>query len=599
MVWVVVGLGYYAWALTFDLDRIAEMPQRSSVYDRNGKFYSRLAGENRVVVPFDKVSNDFINALLAREDTRFYRHHGVDPIGILRAVVRNFVAGGFRQGASTITQQLARNSFPLGGKTIHRKLIEAALAYRIETELSKEAILEAYMNRIYFGSGYYGIEAASQAYFGKPASRLNLSESAMLAGLIRSPNRFSPFANPKRSLKERDMVLERMEDVGFITQEQCKKAKAERPRIAPRPGSLLQQNWAMAAIEDELGLVLDRDDLAGGGLRIYTTIDPVLQAAAEKSVVARLDEVEKRPRYPNATKAGTGFADFAAEGGTPYLQGAAIALDNSTGGILAIVGGRDLATSNFNRALYGRRQVGSLVKPFVFSKAFEAGLRPGDKLSDSRLQPGEIPARFGRYDPTNSDGEFRGDIPARDHLIYSRNPGTVRAGLRAGLDAVAESIQLAGMAPEPPRYPSLCLGAFESYLKDVTAAYTVFATGGYRLQPFLIERVEDSRGSVLFRATRGRWKVLEPQVAEMTTEILREVVERGTAAGARKLGAPKGSAGKTGTTDNYQDAWFVGFDRKITCGVWVGFDKPKKILKGGTGAQLALPIWADIMAAGK
>lgn len=272
-------------------------------------------------------------------------------------------------------------------------------------------------------------------------------------------------------------------------------------------------------------------------------------------------------------------------------------MDNSTGGILAIVGGRDLAKSSFNRALYGRRQVGSLVKPFVFSEAFEAGLRPGDKLSDNRLQAGELPARLGRYDPSNSDGEFRGDIPARDHLIYSRNPGTVRAGMRAGLDAVAESVQLAGLAPDPPRYPSLCLGAFESYLKDVTAAYTVFATGGYRLQPFLIERVEDSRGNVLFRATRGRWKVLDPSIAEMTTEILREVVERGTGAGARKLGVPRGTAGKTGTTDNYQDAWFVGFDRKVTCGVWVGFDKPRKILTGGTGAQLALPIWADIMSA--
>ncbi len=210
LLWAVVALVFYAWALTFDLSKIAEMPERSVVYDKDGKPYSRLAGENRVVVPFDRVSNDFINALLAREDTRFYRHRGIDPIGIARAALRNFVAGGFREGASTITQQLARNSFPLGGKNLLRKMLEAALAYRIETELSKEEILEAYVNRIYFGSGYYGVEAASQAYFGKPASRMDLPEAALLAGLIRSPNRFSPFNNLDRSRRERDAVLERM-----------------------------------------------------------------------------------------------------------------------------------------------------------------------------------------------------------------------------------------------------------------------------------------------------------------------------------------------------------------------------------------------------
>ena len=217
---MVITLFFYAWSLTFDLKTISDMPQRSAVYDKDGKFYSRLAGENRVVVPFDKISNDFVNALLAREDTRFYYHHGIDPIGIARAVVRNFVAGGFREGASTLTQQLARNSFPLGGKNLIRKMIEAALAHRIETELTKEEILEAYMNRIYFGSGYYGVETASQAYFGKPASLMNLPEAAMLAGLIRSPNRFSPFNNLKKAVRERNAVLERMRKLDFISEKQ-------------------------------------------------------------------------------------------------------------------------------------------------------------------------------------------------------------------------------------------------------------------------------------------------------------------------------------------------------------------------------------------
>ena len=234
LLWIVITLFFYAWSLTFDLKTISDMPQRSAVYDKDGKFYSRLAGENRVVVPFDKISNDFVNALLAREDTRFYYHHGIDPIGIARAVVRNFVAGGFREGASTLTQQLARNSFPLGGKNLIRKMIEAALAHRIETELSKEEILEAYMNRIYFGSGYYGVETASQAYFGKPASLMNLPEAAMLAGLVRSPNRFSPFNNLKKAVRERNAVLARMRKLDFISEKQMVAAIASTPKIAQK-----------------------------------------------------------------------------------------------------------------------------------------------------------------------------------------------------------------------------------------------------------------------------------------------------------------------------------------------------------------------------
>ncbi len=238
LVVAVVFLGYYAWALTFDLRTISDMRQRSAVYDKDGKFYSRLAGENRIVVPFDKISNDFVNALLAREDTRFYYHHGIDPLGITRAVVRNFL-GGFRlkEGASTLTQQLARNSFPLGGKNFHRKMIEAALSYRIETELTKEQILEAYMNRIYFGSGYYGVETASQAYFGKPASRMTVAEAALLAGLIRSPNRFSPFNDPEKATRERNTVLGRMLKLGYIDKSQYQTALAT--KVASGPGLAL------------------------------------------------------------------------------------------------------------------------------------------------------------------------------------------------------------------------------------------------------------------------------------------------------------------------------------------------------------------------
>lgn len=599
LLWSVIALLFYAWALRFDLHTISDMPQRSAIYDRDGNFYSRLAGENRVVVPFDKISNDFVNALLAREDTRFYVHHGVDPVGILRAIVRNFIAGGFREGASTITQQLARNSFPLGGKTLYRKMIEAALAYRIETELSKEEILEAYMNRIYFGSGYYGVETASRAYFGKPASRMTLNEAAMLAGLIRSPNRFSPFNDPKKAIRERDAVLRRMQKTGFITEAQMQAAIQSVTPIAAKPRSTPQDNWAMDAILRDLELVIDRDQLDNGGLKIYTTIDGTLQQKAESSVRRRIEQIEALPGFPHKPMKALMDAAPPSDNASPYLQAAAIAIDSRTGGIRAIVGGRDYAHSKFNHALFGQRQVGSAVKPFVYARAFEAGLKPGDPIDDNRLRAGEIPRSYGRYDPANSDNTYRGELPAKEGLILSRNTMSVRVGLRTGMDVIADTVIRAGIAPDPPRFPALCLGAFESNLKDLTAAYTVFATGGVKLQPYLIERIADADGKTIYKATRGTLPVLSPTAARMTSSLMEEVLTRGTGAKAGRLGLRHRAAGKTGTTNNYQDAWFIGFDDNLTCGVWVGFDQPRKIMAGGTGGELALPIWVDIVEAAR
>jgi len=599
LLWSVVAAAYYAWALAFDLKGIHEMNERSVIFDHDGKYYSRLAGENREVVPFDKVSNNFFNALISREDTRFYQHHGVDPIGIARAVVRNLVLGGFREGASTITQQLARNSFPLGGKNLHRKLIEAALAFRIETELTKEEILEAYVNRIYFGSGTYGVEAASQTYFGKPAARLDLQEAATLSGLIRSPNRFSPFSNPEGSIRERNTVLGRMRDLGLITGLQYDEASASPLMAMPRRKTSPEENWAMDAILRELELVLESGQIDAGGLKIHTTIDGPLQLAAEQAVRDRLITVEAQAGYPHKPMSDFDGTNLDGAKSAPYLQAAAIALDNKSGGIRAIVGGRDYSKSKFHRALYGKRQAGSVVKPFVYASAFEAGVSPTESVSDDRIQAGEIPSKFGRYDPSNSDGDYRGLQPVGEGLVDSRNTMTVRLGLRAGLDRIANTVIRAGIAGDPPRYPAICLGAFETSLKEITAAYTVFATGGVKLQPYLIERVLDSTGNVLYQSTHGRIPVLNPAAAKMTTSLLEKVVERGTAARAREFGLSGYGAGKTGTTNNYLDAWFIGFDSHLTCGVWVGFDKPRPIRPGGYGSSLALPVWVDIIEAAK
>ncbi|MDD5199973.1 MAG: PBP1A family penicillin-binding protein [Terrimicrobiaceae bacterium] len=585
--WGLVAAGYYAWALTFDLAAIREMPQRSVVLDCDGRFYSRLSGENRVVAPFDAISNHFVNALITREDSRFYSHHGVDPIGIARAVVRNFLFGGVREGASTITQQLARNSFPIGGRTLHRKLIEAALAFRIETELTKEQILEAYVNRIYFGSGFYGVDTASRAYFGHPASRLTLSEAALLAGLIRSPTRFSPFNDLPASIRNRDVVLRRMREMGFINSAQLDAALREPVHLAPRPSVAPEENWAMETIRRELALVLPEERIDGGGLKILTTLDPGLQGIAESALAARLAQIERRPGYPHPRKGA------AAE----VLQGALLAIDNRTGGIRAVVGGRDYTDSKYHRAFDARRPAGSTAKPFVFATAFAHGVKPGDAVSDARLAPGEIPRGLGRYNPANSDNQYGGDIRVADALIHSRNTASVRVGLRAGLGNAADTMERAGLAGNVPVYPSLCLGSFETTLKDLTAAYTAFATDGIRLQPYLIEKITDADGSTLFQSTHGRIRFLDARTAAMTSDILRDVLARGTAANARQLGLCKRAGGKTGTTDRFHDAWFVGFTRSLTCGVWVGFDHPQTILSGGYGADLALPIWVDVIQA--
>jgi penicillin-binding protein 1A len=592
LLWMMVGLFYYLWALSFDITTIGQMPQRSAIYDRSGTFYSRTAGENRIIVPYDKVSPNFVNALVSREDSRFYEHYGIDPIGIARAAVRNLLFGSMKQGASTITQQLARNSFPLGGKTFNRKFLEAAMAFRLEMELSKEKILELYMNRIYFGSGLYGVEAASQAYFGKPATDMDLSEAALLAGLIRSPNRLSPLNNLDASLRQRDVVLDQMEqhEPSFITHAQNEKARAE--EIIPREHAVINplNSWAIDAVLHELEAVIPLDRIDTGGLKIDTTIDAGLQRVAEKAVAGRLQQIEQRSDFRQQHHVG--------KGGEPaeMLQGALIAMDNASGGITAIVGGRDFAKSKYNRALVAMRQIGSSAKPFVYEEAIREGvITPETPISDARLTPSDLPPRFTSYDPQNSDGTFQGEMPAKEGLIHSRNTMSVRVGMKAGLGDVASTMERLGLAEHVPHYPSICLGSFESTLRNLTTAYTALATGGKKLQPHLIEQVTDSDGTVLYRATHGRIPVLNPEATRITTSMLTEVMTRGTAAKSSEMGLNKPAAGKTGTTDHFVDAWFLGYTEGLTCGVWVGFDRPKTIMHGGYGAELALPIWVDVM----
>jgi len=591
-----VFLFYGAWAQTFDMKKVGEMPERNTVFDVDGKIYSRLAGANRLKVSLSEVSPLFIAAVLAREDARFYLHQGIDWRGILRALVHDVLSGSAKEGASSITQQLARNSLPLGGRTISRKLLEAMVALRIERQFTKQQILELYVNRIYFGNGCYGVETASQAYFGKSASQLNLPEAALLAGLIRSPNRFSPLKNPQGAAVQRNVVLDRM--VALQTLSPAEADEAKKAKITPRPKRLpfIQENYAMDAVQRDLNLLLTQDQIDNGGLSIYTTLDSAVQNAAQQALETQLTKIEHQSNFHHPLKASyrppeSGEGDSS----MPYLEGAVVMIDNASGGIRALVGGRDYAQSKFNRALTPtNRQVGSAFKPFVYTIAFTHGLLPGAAISDGPIQPGEIEGA-GSWSPGNSDGTYVGIQPCSYGLIHSRNTMSVRVGQFAGLDAVQRVANTLSLTQNVPHGPAIYIGSFETNLKDLTAAYSVFPNAGMRKQAYIIERIDNQQHKPIFRAAHISAPALDPSAAWMTSQLMEQVLTSGTAASARSLGFRLPAAGKTGTTNDYKDAWFLGYTTTLTCGVWVGFDQPTTIIPHGYGAALALPVWTQVM----
>jgi penicillin-binding protein 1A len=591
-----VVLFYAVWAQTFDLNKVDDMPERNTVFDVDGKIYSRLAGANRVKVALNEVSPAFIDALLAREDTRFFEHGGIDWRGIARALVRDVMSASAKEGASSITQQLARNSLPLGGRTLSRKVLEAMVALRIERDFTKQQILEAYVNRIYFGAGCYGVQTASLAYFGKDAAKLNLSESATLAGLIRSPNRYSPLKNPEGAAHQRDTVLDRLVELKKVSRTQADEAKMTKVNPHPKRMPLIQENYAMDAVQRDLNLLLTPEQIDTGGLFIYTTLDPTVQNAATQAVETQLAKIEHQSGFKHPSKASYRAPAEGEDSSMPYLQGALVAIDNESGGIRALVGGRDYAQSKFNRALPpANRQVGSSFKPFVYTVAFTHGLLPGAAISDGPIEPGEIQGA-GNWAPGNSDGTYGGIQPVSYGLIHSRNTMSVRIGQIAGLDDVQKIAMTLGLGQNIPHGPAIYIGSFETDLKDLTAAYTAFPNAGVRKQAYIIERIDDADHNPIYRAAHVTVPALDPSAAWMTSQLMEQVLVSGTAASAKSLGFKlPAAAGKTGTTNDYKDAWFVGYTSAITCGVWVGFDQPQTIMARGYGSALALPIWTQVM----
>lgn len=604
---VLVGSVYYLRARPFDMAKVAEMPQRTIVYDRRGVELGRIHGEKRDVIDIANVSQDFILAIVAREDKRFYKHGGVDWFGVGRAIKEAIKRGHADQGASTLTMQLARNTFPLELhlldrwprlREVDRKLLEVAVAYRIEAAYpgddGKQQILQHYLNRIFLGHNILGLEEASRTYFEKSAKELTLSESALLAGIVRGPNQFSPFKTIEGARHERDVTLNSMVREQFITAEQAEEAKKEPINIRPEWRRSFHNSYAMDAITRELDRILEDENIEMGGLKITTTIDSLIQKKAEEALDTKLRQVERSAGYQHQTR--TKWKDLPADtkGPPQYIQGSLVAIENLTGGILAVVGGRDADESKFNRALQGKRQLGSVFKPFVYVAGFDVGIRPDTLISDARIARGEIRKGKG-WSPDNSDGKYGGLLPASVGLIRSRNTMSVRVGNKAGIERVAQMAKNVGFSTPMPETPISFLGAWEATTEEVAAAYTVFPNAGQRCEPRLITEIRDRAGNVLYENKVQSKEVTRPGSTWAVSNILREVTERGTAAAVKSLGFTKPCGGKTGTTNDFRDAWFAGYTSSITCAVWVGLDTPKKTIDKGYGSTLALPIWVEVM----
>ena len=486
------------------------------------------------------------------------------------------------------------------------------MARRIEENFGKQKIMELYLNRIYFGGGLYGAEAAARGYFGKPAREMSLTECATLAGLIKSPNRLSPWSDRAASREARNYVLTRMRDLGLIDGDRCSRAQAEELAIGSRQNAQ-GQTYAVDYIRQQVIAAVGWDRAMNEGFRIHTTIDANLQKTAEDSLRKYLDEAEQHPGYNHQT-----YAEYAANfrkakssgtmSGLPapeYLQGAVIGLDNETGGILVLVGGRDFEHNQYDRALQAKRPAGTAMQPFVYAAAFEDGMYPGSVVEDSALDNravmiGGTTGILGEWGPETEENRYEGAITARQALAKSKNGATVRIGLDTGLDNVLQLCRSAGIRSALRPYPATFLGSSEITLSELAVGYTIFPNGGWRPNaPHILERIEEKDGNIVWDAQhdRGRQTVIKPEIAYEVHSCLVDALESGTGKDAHtKFGLKKiPAAGKTGTAYDFTDALFAGYDSNFTCAVWAGFDKPQKIYRGAFGREIALPVWVDIM----
>jgi len=568
---------------TKEIHSLGDMAQATTIFDAHDVPVFTVFKEQRIEVPLGRMSPNLVKAVISVEDQRFFSHDGVDLIRIAAAALRNVREGRRAEGASTITMQLARQSFLSLDKTYRRKMKEAVLAERIEHAYAKPRILELYLNKVYFGDGLYGVEAASRGYFGHHASDLTLAEAALLAGLIQSPSSYNPTDNLDRAVARRNVVLQTMVGNGDITA-----ADAAQARKAPvRLANTLEMRESLGLyfkeqVRRELMERFGSARVVQGGLRVYTTIDPEMQRAAEQSVEQGLVAIERRRGYPHPAR---GKAK-----GIDYLQGALVAFDPETGAVRALVGGRDFVESRFNRATQAHRQAGSAFKPFVYTAALEAGFSPASVISDldaATATPG------GAWVP--EDGHSNASaMTMRSALRISSNRAAVQMLNTVGIPAAVSYAQKMNIST-PPSVPSLALGTGDVTLLSMTSAYGAFANRGTLHTPVFIRRVEDANGKVLYTDPGKASRAISESSAFLMSSMLADVINAGTAYKARQSGFTLPAAGKTGTTDDYKDAWFIGYTPHLVTGVWVGFDQPQTIVPNGYAADLAVPIWGSFM----
>jgi penicillin-binding protein 1A len=577
--------------------------QASLVLDARGGVLGQFYRERRTVIDIDSLPAHVPMAFVAIEDKRFFEHEGVDPVRILAAIRDNIIKGWGGPGGSTISMQLARNLFPqqlpASETSVRRKVAEIKLAMQMERRFEKRKILELYLNHIYLGSGAYGVEAAARSYFGKPARQLTYLEAATLAGLPQAPSAYDPRRNPERAERRRNVVLEAMAREGVITREQAEEGKRTPLALSP-PGGARGAPYFVEAVRRELEARFG-ELLYTGGLRIHTAVDPVLQRTAEQGLEEHLRRIERGEfggfRGPSYQQFTASLQPGQAVTHTPYLQGIVVVLDPATGLVRAMVGGRDFRQSQFNRATQALRQPGSAFKPFVYAAALEHGRSPASGISDGPLS---ISVGTEVWSPKNYDGTYGGWTSLRSALRNSRNLATIRLGRETGIEKVRDLVARTGISTRVPGYPSSYIGAGAVYPLDMMAAYASFANGGWRVEPRLVARVENHRGELLWAPAPPPQRAVEPGIAWIMTDMLREVVDRGTgylardpSVGALPYEVP--AAGKTGTTNDATDVWFVGYTPDLLAGVWLGFDNPRPIGSGATGGTLAVPVWARVM----
>ena len=579
-----VYLYYDARASFIDIDVVKEMPKASIVYDYQGQPFSRFFEENRIAMPADKpVPKLLAEAVIAKEDRRFYEHGGVDWYGTVRALVADVLhRGASRQGGSSITQQLARNSIGHMERTYNRKLLEIFLANRIERAFTKEQILRYYLDRIYFGQGLYGAQTTAYAFFGVPVQQLTLPQCALLAGMISSPNASSPWKDIRAAKAARDRALDAMVKEKYIKPAEA--ARASRAPLALRPRPDFGGGFATSEVRRQLEGILDETTIEQGGLKISTTIDPRLQQAGENELAARINEIERaKGETQHGGDSDTGLPN------SDVLEGAFFAEDPSTGAIRAVVGSRDFALSEYNRAMQARRQVGSTLKPLIYATAFaEKGYNPASTIDATPfdLRLAAIPA---------ADGERR-IIRVNDALVQSDNYAARRMGEVVGFQLLNDYAHRCGVTTDIPAFPASYLGACNLSLNELTGIYATFASGGVWTRQHIVLRVLDDKDRVLYQYEPEGSRVFSPQVARQVTGMLQNVLDFGTGEPVRgEYGFHAPAAGKTGTTNDYKDAWFEGFTTNLVAGVWIGYDQPREVMAGGYAAKVALPVWANVM----